>query len=201
MVEQGETGLSWKGRVGGAGTVDDAPGRARHTGDGLWGNSGEQPFGPAALGVVGTQSQGKKGGRGERRGCAGGSGNGAGSQPLRPPGELGCGAGHVHPGVLRVAATGGWWGRPSVGRALRWCTHSSAAGAPGACLLGIETIDVPGGADVSQTRPGAAERRMRRVLLRIATPRAQKIQREVGVSARHCGVGVLVDVRRVGRRA
>lgn len=39
------------------------------------------------------------------------------------------------------------------------------------------------------------------VLLRIATPRAQKIQREVGVSARHCGVAVLVGVRRTFRGA
>lgn len=153
MAELGETGLSWQGRVEGAGTGGQCL-RARHLQDGV-GASGELPCGaPRPLGVVGAQGQGEKGGRGERRGCSGGSGNGAGSQPLRPPGELGCGAGHVHPGVLRAAATGGRWGRPSVGRALRWYTHSSAAGAPGACLLGIETIDVPGGADVSKPGPG-----------------------------------------------
>uniref|UniRef100_M3YZX9 Uncharacterized protein n=1 Tax=Mustela putorius furo TaxID=9669 RepID=M3YZX9_MUSPF len=135
--------------------------------------------GPSAVGSVGAQGQGEKGGRGERRGCSGGSGNGAGSQPLRPPGELGCGASHVHPGVLRAAAAGGRWGRPSVGRASRWYNHSSAAGAPGACLLRIETIDVPGGADVSKPGQGLhTERRRRLVLQRIATPRAQKIQSE-----------------------
>lgn len=30
MVELGETGLSWQGRVEGAGTVDNAPGRGTH---------------------------------------------------------------------------------------------------------------------------------------------------------------------------
>lgn len=62
--------------------------------------------GPATAGGVGAQGRGEKEqpvGRGERRSCSGASGNGAGSQPLGPPGELGCGAGHVRPGVLSVA--------------------------------------------------------------------------------------------------
>ncbi|XP_053063738.1 collagen alpha-2(I) chain-like isoform X1 [Acinonyx jubatus] len=92
--------------------------RARHTRLELGRAVESCPAGPAALGVVGAQGQEEKGGRGERRGCSAASGNGAGSQPLGPPGELGCGAGHVHPGVLRVAAARGSWGRPSVGRAL-----------------------------------------------------------------------------------
>ena len=61
---------------------------------------------PATAGAVGAQSRGENEqpvARWERRGCSGGSGNGAGSQPLGPPGELGFSAGHVLPGVLS------WW--------------------------------------------------------------------------------------------
>lgn len=68
MVEQGETGLSWKGRVGGAGTVDDAPGRARHGGDGLWGHRGEQPFGPRDFRSCGYPKARKEGREGREAG-------------------------------------------------------------------------------------------------------------------------------------
>lgn len=168
--------------------MDNAPPGEAHKG-GVGASLESCPAGPGALGTVGAQGQGEKGGRGERRGCSGASGNGAGSQPLGPPGELGCGVSHVHPGVLRVAAVRGSSGRPSVGRALPVPLFSELR------LL----TSLAGPASPNQARgcreknaPGfAADRDYSGV----------KMKREVGVSARHCGVGVLGGVRRVGSQA
>lgn len=98
--------------MGDAGTVDNTS-RLQRTLDGSGNGSGELSWEdtppPATAGAVGAQSREENEqpvARGERRGCSGGSGNGAGSQPLGPPGELGFSAGHVLPGVLS------WW-RPA----------------------------------------------------------------------------------------
>lgn len=56
-------------------------------------------------------------------------------QPLGRPGELGCRAGHVRPGVLRWRLPAGSGEIPSVGRVLRRNRHSSATGAPGVFLF------------------------------------------------------------------
>lgn len=88
--------------------------------------------------------------------------------------------------------------QPSVSWALRQDYHLSRRGAWCLSTLNSETTDASGGAGVSKPGRGTAERRMRLLLLRIASAPAQRSREKVGVSAGHCRVGVLECVRRGG---
>lgn len=134
MVELGGTGLSWKGRVEGAGTLDNAPGR-RQIRDGSRGENGELLCGapqrreewvPKAEERKNSRSGGGRGGAVQER-----------AEMVRGvslwgrPGSWDAARATCAREYLAWQAARGRWWRPSVGRALCWDDHPSAAGSPG----------------------------------------------------------------------